>query len=306
MAARAEHRLSNNTFRAVWPDGSLHWLEEKGRPQYAADGTLMRMTGTTMDITDRKQAETALRTSEERLSLALQAASMGTWDYDVYEGALAFSAQTEVLHGLDPGTFEGTFAAFAKAVHADDWPAVEIEIRACQVERRDTIFMYRTNWPDGSVHWVENKGRTMYAADGRLVRVMGISTDITERKQAEAALHASEERNRLALAAAGMGTWDYDLATEVHSWSAQTEALFGLAPGTFGGTLENFVRAVHPDDWVALDRQWHIAISAHRDFRVTYRTIWPDGSLRWIEDNGRSTRSVARSGHTPRHHLGPG
>ena len=62
------------------------------------------------------------------------------------------------------------------------------------------------------------------------------------RKQAEAALRASEERNRLALQAAGMGTWDWDVVHDVHTWSAETEALFGLAPGTFEGTFAAFQR----------------------------------------------------------------
>ena len=55
-----------------------------------------------------------------------------------------------------------------------------------------------------------------------------------------ATLQASEERNRLALQAAGMGTWDWDVVSDVHTWSVETEALFGLAPGTFDGTLAAF------------------------------------------------------------------
>src|SRR5205823_5793492 len=76
--------------------------------------------------------------------------------------------------------------------------------------------------------------------------------EFISRKQAEAALRASEERNRLALRAASMGTWDVDIVRDVHTWSVETEALFGLAPGTFDGTYAAFRRGVHPDDWLAV------------------------------------------------------
>ena len=137
-----------------------------------------------------------MRASEERNRLALQAAGMGTWDWDVIHDVHTWSAETEALFGLAPGTFEGTFAAFQRAIHPDDWPAFETEMQAAVAERRDSISTFRTVWPDGSVHWLEDKGRALYAADGTLLRITGTSMDITERKQAEEALRASEERFR--------------------------------------------------------------------------------------------------------------
>jgi diguanylate cyclase (GGDEF)-like protein/PAS domain S-box-containing protein len=144
----------------------------------------------------RKQAEAALLTREERNRLALQAARMGTWDYDVTYDVQTWSAEMHALHGLLPGTFEGTYAAFKRAVHPDDWPAFDIEMLAAQAERRDSIGTYRSVWPDGSVHWLENQGRAIFTADGILLRGTGTCLDITERKQAEEALRTSEERFR--------------------------------------------------------------------------------------------------------------
>jgi diguanylate cyclase (GGDEF)-like protein/PAS domain S-box-containing protein len=236
----------------------------------------------------RKQAESALQASEERNRLALQAARMGTWSADLTDGVQTWSTETEVLHGLAPGTFEGTFAAFRLTVHPDDWPAFEVEMHSSEHERRDSVAVYRVVWPDGSVHWVENKGRAIFAEDQSLARVIGTSMDVTERQQAELALRASEERNRLALQAAHMGTWDVDLVQGVQSWSVETEALLGMAPGTLDGNLAAFRQAVHPEDWPAIDREWQAAVAERRDFSATYRTVWPDCSVHWLEDNGRA------------------
>src|SRR5205823_6226947 len=92
------------------------------------------------------------------------------------------------------------------------------------------------------------------------------------RKQAEEALRATEERNRLALQAAGTGTWDVDLVRHTHSWSAEAELLFGLAPGTLGADIDLFRRSVHPEDWSALDEEWQAALTERRDFKAIYRT----------------------------------
>ena len=169
-------------YRTNWPDGGEHWIENKGRAIYAADGTLVRVMGTAMEITERKQAEAALGASEERNRLALQAAGMGTWDWDVVRDVQTWSRETEALSGLAPGTFEGTFAAFQRSIHPEDSPAVELEI--ARDDRRAARFARNlpSVWPDGSVHWIEGRGRALYAADGTLLRVTGTAMDITKRK----------------------------------------------------------------------------------------------------------------------------
>ncbi|HLZ28364.1 MAG TPA: EAL domain-containing protein, partial [Chloroflexota bacterium] len=144
----------------------------------------------------RKQAEADLRASEERNRLALQAAGMGTWAWDVINGTHAWSVETEILSGLAPGTFDGSFAMFRAAIHPDDWPAFESEEGTALVEGRDSVTTYRVLWPDGSIHWLESNGRGLYAADGTLLRVTGTCLDITERTLAAEALRANEERFR--------------------------------------------------------------------------------------------------------------
>jgi diguanylate cyclase (GGDEF)-like protein/PAS domain S-box-containing protein len=144
----------------------------------------------------RKQAEAALKASEERNRLALQAAGMGTWDWDVGHDVVTWSTEMLALAGLMPGSFGGSFAAAQATVMPEDWLPLMNEIRSATIERREWSSAYRTVWPDGSVHWLETQGRGWYSADGTLERIAGTSMDITRRKRTEAALRETEGRYR--------------------------------------------------------------------------------------------------------------
>jgi diguanylate cyclase (GGDEF)-like protein/PAS domain S-box-containing protein len=140
----------------------------------------------------RKRAEAALRESEERRSLALQAAGLGTWEVDYARDVHVWSSETEALFGVAPGSFEGTTAAVRRLIHPDDWPGFEQQIRDSVVQHGEAKTTFRVIWPDGSVHWIEGRARCLFNSNGRLDHITGTVMDVTDRKQAE------QERERLA------------------------------------------------------------------------------------------------------------
>jgi len=118
---------------------------------------------------------------------------------------------------------------------------------------------------------------------GRTVGISGIGRDITERKLAEEALRASEERLRLAQQAAGIGGFERDVRTGIVTWSKDSEPMYGLQPGTFDGTTTAFFQnLIHPDDQTRVMDLVERALKTGQQTTGEWRVVWPDGSIHWI------------------------
>jgi len=137
------------------------------------------------DITERKRAEEALRLSEQRYALAQRAASIGSWDWDITTGGLEWSETIEPMFGFPPGRFKGTYGAFLESVHPDDRTLVEGSVQAALERNKPYDIEHRIVWPDGSIHWMSEKGEVFRDAEGTPVRMLGVVQDVTARKDAE-------------------------------------------------------------------------------------------------------------------------
>jgi PAS domain S-box-containing protein len=132
-------------------------------------------------------------------------------------------------------------------------------------------------------------------SSGNVVGGSNVARDITDRKVTEAALHAAqeqlrahEEHLRLAQWAAHIGTFDLNFRTGVNIWTPETEALYGLPPGGFGGTLTDFENLIHPDDRQRVIELTHEAMRTGQPSAAEWRVVWPDGSIHWIAGLGQA------------------
>lgn len=138
------------------------------------------------DITDRKRSVDALRESEERLRQALHAGRMGTWDWDAITGKVEWSESLERIFGLEPGSFGGGFQNWVDLLHPEDREDVLRSLEESMRTRDEHHVEHRLVRPDGRVRWVEGIGRVIRDPAGRVVRVVGVTMDVTDRKVAEA------------------------------------------------------------------------------------------------------------------------
>jgi PAS domain S-box-containing protein len=148
------------------------------------------------DISKRRRAEEALRASQERLGLALEAASMGYWDRDIPSGETVWSPQLETLFGFVPGSLDAA-EAFTDRVHPQDRQTVQHWVEATISGDPPGELKFRVLWPDGQVRWMQAQARVYRDGGGRPVRMVGVVVDVTERQHGEAALNqAKQEADR--------------------------------------------------------------------------------------------------------------
>ena len=133
-----------------------------------------------------------LRKMNQQLSLALSATKIGFWDWDLQKNRIVWSREHEELYGLAPGTFGGTYQSFVACVHPEDLNSIQNAINQAIAQRSDFCNENRVVWPDGSIHWIEGKGKFFYNEAGDAVRMVGTVTEITDRKARELQLRLLE------------------------------------------------------------------------------------------------------------------
>lgn len=199
QASIAESAQRLTPWRHEWrvrdPVRGLVWVEGHSMPHREPDGSTV-WHGIATEVSWRKQAEEALRESEERLRLALDAAHMGTFDWDIPANHIVWSRWHEELWAFAAGEFPGTYEAFAGRVHPEDLPSVDREVQRCIAARQLFASEFRVVWPDGSVHWVVGRGEFTFDRDARPARMRGVVVEITDRKRAEAEVHRLNEELR--------------------------------------------------------------------------------------------------------------
>ncbi|MEP7156189.1 MAG: EAL domain-containing protein [Betaproteobacteria bacterium] len=177
--------LSLEDTRRVRKDGVVMDVSLSVAPIHDASQTIVGTMVLLADISRRKQAEDALRESEAQLRLAMEAADMGSWYWNLETGEITFSEGFGPLFGLSRGTFFREYSQFLGAMHPDDRSATDAAVR--RALKLDTGFDMecRIIWPDGSIHWMAVKGQVSRTQSGRAQRIVGVTTDITSRRNAE-------------------------------------------------------------------------------------------------------------------------
>ena len=252
-------------------------------PIFDAEGRIVGTSGICRDITERKLAERAIRQSETRYRQIVETTHEGVWLLDSTLHTAYVNRQMAEMLGYAPGDMLGL------SVFDFYFPEDVDYKRQILTRRRQGMHEQleeRLRRRDGSELLVRMSATPVFKDNGEFDGAFAMMSDITERKLAEEALRVSEERLRMGQWAAHIGTFDLNLRTGVDVWTPETEALYGLPPGGFAGTLMAFEDLIHPDDRKRVADLTQELIRTGQAVEAEWRVVWPDGSIHWIAGRG--------------------
>jgi PAS domain S-box-containing protein len=271
--------------------GQWVWVLDRGKVvEWDKYGKPLRMTGTHLDITERKKTEAMLRDQKARLDLALQSAHMGVWRWEILENRRYFDEQACHLLGINSATFTGTANEFFATIHPDDRETVQVALTRTLEQNVLYESEYRVVWPDERIHYVAARGRLIRDEAGRPLKLNGILWDITDQKRAEEALRISEEKYRELVENLNEIVYTADAAGVITYASPSAKRILGYpAEETVGRNIFEFV---YPPDWPLVKERFVRVLKG--DVRPEeYRVVNRMGSVRWVRS---STRPVLLGG----------
>jgi PAS domain S-box-containing protein len=272
--------------RLIRRDGRVILTRVTGSPTPDETGMPRYLVSQIQDITPYRAAGAALRASEARLRLALAAAEMGIWEWDAATSEAHRSPQMPGLFGLPPEDADAPRARYRTVIHPDDHPALRAAHRLVLDGKDRYDATYRVILPDGRERWLRDRGEAHRDADGRLLRVRGVTQDITAAHAAEAALRGSEARYRTLVEQAPGAVYVHPLAAGagVSYISPQIEPILGYAPAVVLARPGFFTDDAHPDDRAAAAACDTGSAESAESFDARYRVRHADGRWVWLRD----------------------
>jgi PAS domain S-box-containing protein len=200
------------------------------------------------EIKKRKKAEGTLRANEERLRLAVDAARLATWDWDIPSGDVVWNEHHYRVLGYEPGAIQPSYKAWAERIHPDDSVATEAKLRQAMEQGGDYVCHFRTLWPDGTVRFLDALGRFERDAEGNAVRNYGAMLDVTDHKRADSALLDLTQRLTYHVDNSPLAVIEWGPDMRMVRWSGAAEHIFGWkAEEVLGKRMEDF-RWIYVED----------------------------------------------------------
>ncbi len=278
-------QVGRQEVRCLCADGSYKWVEATYRLHYDLEGNVIDTVGALMDITDRVAADEALKSERDFTEAIVETVSALIAVFDLDGHVVRFNRACEKTTGYSYDEVKGRpfWEIFRTDGEADSTKAIFFSLCAGQFPGSHESYWSTKSGVKRLIQWATT---CLMNPDGTVRYVIGTGADITEHRTAEQAIRKSEAGLAEAQMLAKIGSWDYDLASRVVSWSTETFRLFGLEPSSSPPSTEEYQKYLHPDDLpVVLDCLAKTERTGE-PYEIDQRVILPDGSMRYIAAKG--------------------
>ena len=268
---------------------TVRYVESRAIVQRDGQGKLVRITGTSRDITAERENEERLRTLTDRWQLALRATRYGVWDWDPVTGNLIWDDRLFEIYGVSRDGFQSTYQSRLSLLHPEDRARAEQEEQdALVLGREEFRNEFRIVLSDNFVRHIETHGYIRRDEHGNAIRVVGMDRDITAEKQTLEALRMAEERWQLAVEGTNDGVWDWNVPSGATYHDQRWSQMLGYEVGEIIDSIESWNSLIHPDDLPGCmaATEDHFARRTAL-YNHEYRMRTRHGDWKWILDRGK-------------------
>lgn len=288
----ATHHPYSEEFRILRPDGSVGHIQVNGEVVLNDAGELTHLTGTTQDITQRKQAEAQLQALSLRLTQALASGQLGTWEMELATGRVDWDQRVYEIFGLQDLDRPVTYEDWHNTLHNEDRDRVDAALRATLEHDRPLNLVYRIWRTAGDLRWVKATALVVRDEEGQPLRIVGTNSDVTHVQRAEAQLRDLSLRLSVALESGGIAAWELDLTTGQATWDQRMYDIYGLPNPGQPITFADWRNSIHVDDIAKVDAALQRLIDQGDPCQTEFRIWRDDGQLRWIKSTALLLREA--------------
>ncbi|MFO7807619.1 MAG: PAS domain S-box protein [Candidatus Moraniibacteriota bacterium] len=253
-------------------DITVYPLKEKGK--------LTGYVHVSRNVTEQKNYEEQLETTQDRLEDAMKAGNISWWEMELPSGEVNFNKRKAEMLGYSPKSFK-TYEDFTKILHPDDYERAMQAMRD-YLKRKTKRYKveYRIQKKDGTYKWFRDIGEiTEKSKKGK--KITGIVIDIDKRKEREKKLGETKERLERSQEVAQVGSWEYHFEDDSLSWSKETYRIFGVSPDE-PMTYKRFLNFIYSEDRDGVDKKWKEGIETG-DYDVEHRIVTNEG-VKWVHE----------------------
>ena len=244
-------------------------------------------------MTEFRRAETERGVATDRLRLAMEAGKSVGWERDIKTDHATWFGDLPTVFGMPSTIHVGHIDDFRSLIHPDDRELFLKRLDDALNNRSPYAAEFRIVWSNGTVRWIAAKGEFYYSPLGDPERMLGVATDITDRKEAEESLRRKERELKEAQRLAGVGSWEWDRNTDTVVWSEELYRIAGRDPSLPAVSYKDHSQLYTAESMGRLREAVAMALDTHAPYELDLEMIHADSTHRWVTARGEAQRDAA-------------